>query len=175
MRLLWHQDNRNGCVDKSKLSLQHRFSTPEGKTRESYVHHMPIALKACCGGRLLRCYRSAADTPVVPNMTGREPVNIRRLLRENDQYAAADEYARDVQKGDAVSSWHEHQSRKSSRPEQMPPQNLQSVDFKVVACSPKDRLQRKYVLFCLTPWRAARLSAGLSSAHFAGLLRSCFC
>ncbi|DBB03673.1 hypothetical protein WJX82_001579 [Trebouxia sp. C0006] len=76
-------------------------------------------------------------------MTGREPVNIRRLLRENDQYAAADEYARDVQKGDAVSSWHEHQSRKSSRPEQMPPQNLQSVDLKVVACSPKDRLQRK--------------------------------
>ncbi|DBA80633.1 hypothetical protein WJX77_003530 [Trebouxia sp. C0004] len=76
-------------------------------------------------------------------MTGREPVNIRRLLRENDQYAAADEYARHVQKGDAVSSWHEHQSRNSSRPEQMPPQNLQSVDLKVVACSPKDRLQRK--------------------------------
>ena len=163
---------RNRCVDKrSKLPSQHSFSTPERKTRESYVPHT-VALhfesRACC-------YQSAADSQVVANMTGREPVNIRRLLRENDQYAAADEYARDVQKGDAVSSWHEHQSRKSSRPEQMPPQNLQSVDLKVVACSPKERLERKYVLFCLTSWHAARLSAGLSSALFAGLLRSCFC
>lgn len=76
-------------------------------------------------------------------MGGREPVNIRRLLRENDQYATANQYARGVQRGDAVSSWHEHQSRKSSRPEQTPVQGLQSVNLKVVACSPKDRLQRQ--------------------------------
>lgn len=134
------------CVDKSsKLLSQHSFSTQESKTRESY-DRTPLLFTSKAGRAALRCYQSAADSPVVANMTGREPVNIRRLLRENDQYAAADEYARDVQKGDAVSSWHEHQSRKSSRPEQMPPQNLQSVDLKVVACSPKDRLQRKYVL-----------------------------
>ena len=77
------------------------------------------------------------------DMTGREPVNIRRLLRENEQYAAASQYAQDVQRGDAVSSWHEHQSRKSSRPQQMPQGNLQSVDLKVVSCAPKDRMQRK--------------------------------
>lgn len=76
-------------------------------------------------------------------MTGREPVNIRRLLRENEQYAGAEHYAQDVQRGDAVSSWHEHQSRKSSRPEQMPEGNLQSVDLKIVSFSPKDRMQRK--------------------------------
>ena len=134
------------CVDKSsKLLSQHSFSTQESKTRESYDRTL-LLFTSKAGRAALRCYQSAADSPVVANMTGREPVNIRRLLRENDQYAAADEYARDVQKGDAVSSWHEHQSRKSSRPEQMPPQNLQSVDLKVVACSPKDRLQRKYVL-----------------------------
>jgi len=133
-------------VDQSsKLLSQHSFSTQESKTRESYDRTL-LLFTSKAGRAALRCYQSAADSPVVANMTGREPVNIRRLLRENDQYAAADEYARDVQKGDAVSSWHEHQSRKSSRPEQMPPQNLQSVDLKVVACSPKDRLQRKYVL-----------------------------
>lgn len=76
-------------------------------------------------------------------MTGQEPVNIRRLLRENEQYAVASQYAQDVQRGDAVSSWHEHQSRKSSRPEQMPQSNLQSVNLKLVSCSPKDRMQRK--------------------------------
>ena len=73
-------------------------------------------------------------------MSRREPANIRRLLRENDQYAAARQYANDVQRGDAVSAWHEHQSHRSGRP-----QDLQTVDLKVVACSPKERMQRKYV------------------------------
>lgn len=87
--------------------------------------------------------RVESTLSLTDNMTGREPVNIRRLLRENEQYAAASQYAQDVQRGDAVSSWHEHQSRKSSRPEQMPQGNLQSVDLKVVSCAPKDRMQRK--------------------------------
>ena len=76
-------------------------------------------------------------------MSKREPTNIRRLLRENDQYAAAQKYATDVQRGDAVSAWHEQLSHKSGRPEQRPPQDLQNVDLKVVACSPKERMQRK--------------------------------
>lgn len=77
------------------------------------------------------------------NMTGREPANIRKLLRDNEQYAAAHRYAQDVQRGDAVSSWHEQQSRKSSRPEQMPQGNLQDVDLKIVSYSPQGRMQRK--------------------------------
>ena len=137
------------AIDVSTKGPSFHRSIHSQPRKERHVSHMcltPLLFTSKAGRAALRCYQSAADSPVVANMTGREPVNIRRLLRENDQYAAADEYARDVQKGDAVSSWHEHQSRKSSRPEQMPPQNLQSVDLKVVACSPKDRLQRKYVL-----------------------------
>ena len=76
-------------------------------------------------------------------MSKREPANIRRLLRENEQYAAAHQYAREVQRGDAVSSWHEQQSIQSGRPEQRPPQDLQTVDLKVVAVSPKERMQRR--------------------------------
>ncbi|KAL3145899.1 hypothetical protein ABBQ38_015266 [Trebouxia sp. C0009 RCD-2024] len=91
-------------------------------------------------------------------MTGREPVNIRRLLRENEQYAAAQQYAQDVQRGDAVSSWHEQQSRKSSRPEQMPHGDLQSVDLKSVSCSPKDRMRRQLAEEILLLKRAALMA-----------------
>ena len=127
--------------------VQYKMAVPKLLGAGSHVAHT-VHLARAAFLSILHCFENTLPLP--DKMTRREPVNIRRLLRENEQYAASSQYAQDVQRGDAVSSWHEHQSRKSSRPEQMPPGNLQSVDLKVVSCSPKDRMQRKCVAICDT-------------------------
>lgn len=46
-------------------------------------------------------------------MVSLEPVNIQRLVRENQKRSDAESYARSITKGSVVSGWHEKNSRSS--------------------------------------------------------------
>jgi hypothetical protein len=46
-------------------------------------------------------------------MTSQEPVNIQRLVRQNDVYAKAETYARTVTVGNLVAGWHEKDAQAS--------------------------------------------------------------
>uniref|UniRef100_A0A061SDY7 Uncharacterized protein n=1 Tax=Tetraselmis sp. GSL018 TaxID=582737 RepID=A0A061SDY7_9CHLO len=51
---------------------------------------------------------------------GRDPANVRRLVRLNNQYAAAESYAKDVLTGSRVATWHETKFQRSSLPDKVP-------------------------------------------------------
>lgn len=72
-----------------------------------------------------------------------QPLNIRRLIQENDTRAAADSYAKELLKGAQAAQWFEHQREHAERPQHYPDAaSLQWTDLKTVA-GPKARLQKE--------------------------------
>ncbi|KAK9823373.1 hypothetical protein WJX72_002298 [[Myrmecia] bisecta] len=54
-------------------------------------------------------------------MTSHEPLNIQRLVRQNDQYAKAGMYATSLLRGQQTSKWHERQTQRSGHPHAVVP------------------------------------------------------
>ena len=73
-----------------------------------------------------------------------DPANIRRLLRQNDQYAAAAAYAKDLSLGQHTSMWHEHHTQRATQADRMPDfHRVQLTNLKAAAYAPKDRVTRE--------------------------------